>query len=384
MDIKFLTRITDISAAQWNGLFKTDYPFIQHAFLNALESSGCTQKTTGWEPQHLLVFEHDVLVAAMPCYLKTHSYGEYVFDWAWANAYQQHGLNYYPKLLCAIPFTPATGARLAFNNDIKTDSEKTNIIKTIDQAIREKSRLHELSGWHVLFPNDKLSDLLTQANWSKRIGIQYHWFNDNYESFEHFLTTFKSRKRKAIRKERQAIVNQEITIQTFMGREISHQMMNDFYRFYHFTYLKRSGQQGYLNLAFFHQLLDTMPEQLVMFCAMKDKQLIGAALCFKDNSTLYGRYWGCEQEYEFLHFEACYYQGIAFCIEHQLQRFDPGAQGEHKIPRGFKPIKTTSNHVILQPDFKQAIDHFIEDESMQVHRDMEYLKTLLPFKSTGQ
>jgi len=238
-----------------------------------------------------------------------------------------------------------------------------------------------VSSWHVLFPESELSELLEACHYKQRLGIQYHWFNNSYTRFDDFLDTFKSRKRKTLRKERQSIAEQGIKMTTVVGTDISEQLMAEFYRFYHLTYLKRSGQHGYLNLAFFTLLLSSMPNSLVMFCAQKDDALIGAALCFKDDQVLYGRYWGCEQEYEFLHFEACYYQGLEYCINNNLKRFDPGAQGEHKISRGFKPIKTLSNHLILHDEFRHAIEHFIDEEKIQVNSHLKHLATLLPFKS---
>jgi len=382
MNVKFLNSISDIAATEWNNLFNTTYPFIQHAFLSALEDSGCTQASTGWEPQHILCFDDNKLVAAMPCYLKSHSYGEYVFDWAWANAYHKHGLNYYPKLISAIPFTPATGPRLVFNACVQTAAEKLNVIKLIDHAIRNKFTTRSISSWHILFPELELSSQLVECNWQQRTGIQYHWLNRDYPSFNDFLDTFKSRKRKSVRKERETVINQGISMKVVEGKNISEELMAEFYRFYHLTYLKRSGQQGYLNLKFFNLLLKSMRDSLLLICGIKDGAMIGAALCFKDDKTLYGRYWGCEQEYEFLHFEACYYQGIDYCIKNNLHRFDPGAQGEHKIPRGFEPIKTYSNHVILHPEFSDAIKHFIDNETLQIRAYIQHLETLLPFKST--
>ena len=374
--------MADIPPQQWNKIFGDNYPFTQHAFLSALETSHCIQAPTGWTPHHILVYNEDVLIAAMPCYLKSHSYGEYVFDWTWASAYQRHGLSYYPKLLSAIPFTPCSGPRLVYDKSIQTAQQKTDVINSIDQSIRDKFDNTELSSWHLLFPEGKVSTLFQSSGWSQRIGIQYHWFNRDYTSFDDFISTFKSRKRKTIRKERQAIINQGISINVVLGADISHELISDFYRFYHLTYLKRSGQHGYLNLDFFGLLLKTMRDSLVMICATKEGSLIGAALCFKDNEVLYGRYWGCEKEYDFLHFEACYYQGIEFCIKHELKRFDPGAQGEHKIPRGFEPIKTYSNHVIFDSNFSNAINNFIKEERKQVDEHLRYLNTLLPYKAT--
>jgi len=371
----------DVPAEQWQKLFADPYPFTQHAFLAALETSGCVQEATGWQPNHILITENDQLLAAMPYYLKTHSYGEYVFDWAWADAYHQHGLNYYPKLLAAIPFTPSSGPRLAFAADIRSDAEKLNIIHFIERAIRDKYNQSTLSGWHLLFPNSALSDLLQRAGWKQRKGIQYHWFNKQYPSFDDFLETFKSRKRKLVRKERCAVADQGLLLTVRSGQEIDDALMTEFYRFYHLTYLKRSGQHGYLNLKFFRLLLTTMAQNLVMICATKSDTIVAAALCFKDDTSLYGRYWGCQQEYPFLHFEVCYYQGIEYCINNGLQHFDPGAQGEHKIARGFKPVTTLSNHVILHPEFKHAIEHFIAQESNQIDAHLNHLNTLLPYKT---
>ena len=382
MEISFLHSINDISATQWDNLFSSDAPFTHHAFLLALESSGCTQASTGWQAQHIIVSLKGENIAAMPCFIKSHSYGEYVFDWAWADAYHKHGHNYYPKLVAAIPFTPVSGSRLGFSKSVQSSQQKLSIIKLIDQTIRHKSHSLQLSSWHVLFPNKELSSLLDESGWQQRIAVQYHWFNRQYNDFDSFLSQLKSRKRKNISKERLAISKQGIQVKTFRGHEIDENLMNSFYRFYQQTYLKRSGQTGYLNRDFFQKIRTAMPDNLVMFCALKDDRLIAAALCFKDSKTLYGRYWGCDHEHSFLHFETCYYQGIEFCIANQLQRFDPGAQGEHKIPRGFEPIETFSNHVILNPDFSQAITRFIEKEKKQLVPHIAYLQTLLPFKVT--
>jgi len=381
MKINFLHSINDISAAHWDALFANDYPFTRHAFLAALENSGCTQTSTGWQGQHIIVSLGEQRIAAMPCFIKNHSYGEYVFDWAWADAYQKYGHQYYPKLVAAIPFTPATGARLSFSKSVQSMQQKLSIIKLIDQTIRDKFSSLTLSSWHVLFPQEELSTLLEKSGWQQRIGVQYHWFNRQYNHFDDFLSQLKSRKRKNINKERLAINQQAIQMKTVIGHGINEELMSAFYRFYQKTYLKRSAQAGYLNMDFFQSIRISLQDSLVMFCALKDGQLIAAALCFKDSQTLYGRYWGCEYEYDFLHFETCYYQGIDFCINNQLQRFDPGAQGEHKIPRGFEPIKTFSNHVILNADFSRAISSFIEEEKKHLAIQMTHLQTLLPFKS---
>jgi len=347
-----------VSSDDWQHVFKTLYPFTQHAFLSALEVSGCIQASTGWRAQHIVVKKGDRLLALMPCYIKDHSYGEYVFDWAWADAYHQNGRSYYPKLLTAIPFTPSTGPRLGFSPTVQTDVEKAAIFKAISLAIQRKLSTENLSSWHVLFPDKNQSSQLQACQVEQRVGLQYHWFNKSYVSFEDFLSRFKSRKRKNIRKEREAIERQGILMQRLEGAQVTPEMMSIFYRFYQATYLKRSGHHGYLNQQFFMLILTF----------------------FKGQDSLYGRYWGCEQAYDFLHFETCYYQGIEYCINNDLQHFDPGAQGEHKISRGFEPIKTFSNHLISNPNFRMAINNFIQQEKSQVEINLSQLCTLLPFK----
>ena len=381
MNVKFINTLTKVSSDDWQHVFNTLYPFTQYSFLSALEVSGCTQASTGWRAQHIIVKEGDKILALMPCYIKDHSYGEYVFDWAWADAYHQSGHSYYPKLVTAIPFTPSTGPRLAFDASIQTDAEKAVIFKAISLAIKSKLNAENLSSWHVLFPDNNQSIQLQACQAEQRVGLQYHWFNKSYMSFEDFLARFKSRKRKNIRKERAAVQRQGILMQQLDGAQITPEAMTAFYRFYQATYLKRSGHHGYLNQQFFMLILANMGNSLVMVCALKDKKMIAAALFFKGQDSLYGRYWGCEQAYDFLHFETCYYQGIEYCINNNLQHFDPGAQGEHKIPRGFEPIKTFSNHIISNTGFSVAINNFIQQEKGQTETNLSQLRTLLPFKT---
>ncbi len=381
MDVKFIDSLTEVSSDDWQHVFRTLYPFTQYAFLSALEVSECIQSSTGWRAQHIVVKKGDKILALMPCYIKGHSYGEYVFDWAWADAYHQNGLSYYPKLVTAIPFTPSTGPRLAFDASIQTDTEKAAIFKAISLAIQRKLSDENLSSWHVLFPDKNQSAQLQACQAEQRVDLQYHWFNKSYVSFEDFLARFKSRKRKNIRKEREAIERQGILMQRLEGAQITPEVMTIFIRFYQATYLKRSGHRGYLNPQFFMLILVSMSNSLLMVCAFKDKKMIAAALFFKGQDSLYGRYWGCEQAYHFLHFETCYYQGIEYCIDNNLQHFDPGAQGEHKISRGFEPTKTFSNHIISNPNFRLAINDFIQQEQIQTEINLSQLCTLLPFKT---
>jgi predicted N-acyltransferase len=373
---EFLTSLAQIPAAQWDSIADTDYPFLRHAFLYGLEKTACTTAETGWQPCHLLLRRGTELVALMPLYLKSHSYGEYVFDWSWADAWRQNGLDYYPKLLTAIPFTPATGSRLCIADGMDEDQCLHAAIGAVQAfAIRKK-----LSSWHLLFPVAAMSEKLLAAGLHRRAATQFHWFNDGYRSFDDFLTTFSSRKRKSLNRERRRVAEQGITLRTLTGAEIGQQEWEQFYEFYQMTYAKRSGHGGYLSRAFFVETAASMGEQVVMVLAYLDGSAIAGALYFRSSDTLYGRYWGCEREYDCLHFEACYYQGIEYCIAHDLKRFDPGAQGEHKIQRGFRPITTWSNHWIADPRLSAAVADFTRREAEHNEQYRQAASELLPFK----
>lgn len=376
LEFQFHPRIADIPSATWNALIDNASPFLQHEFLLALESSGSVSAQTGWQPHHLLVLRGDKAVAALPLYIKGHSYGEYVFDWSWADAYRQNGQPYYPKLLSAVPYTPSYAKRLL----IAADEDCDAIGKTMSRAVIEEARRLHMSSWHVLFPSAAQSELLAAQGAHQRIATQFHWFNRGYTSFEHYLETFNSRKRKNLRKERRVVLDANIHFERYTGTGISAQLWAVFYRFYQNTYHVR-GQQAYLDLSFFTQLGETMPERLLLVIALHEGQPIAAALSLRDENKLYGRYWGCQQEYQFLHFETCYYQGIEYCIEHGLQSFDSGAQGEHKIQRGFEPITTYSNHWIADPRFDVAIANYLQEERDYIHQYRDQASALLPFKA---
>ncbi|MGY8869266.1 MAG: GNAT family N-acetyltransferase [Pseudomonadales bacterium] len=365
--------ITDIGSADWERLAGISHPFIRYEFLEALESSGAVSVQTGWQPLHLRLFEDEECILILPMYLKNHSYGEYVFDWAWADAYERHGLDYYPKLVTSIPFTPATGPRIVTNKPL------AEVLPLLSQIIKQVCAERGISSWHGLFFEGEQHKHMKAQNFECRLGTQYHWFNKGYQNFEHFLEGFNSRKRKSIKRERQKIVEQDVTIQCIEGSDITESLLNTFYHCYHLTHLKR-GRQGYLTQDFFRSLLKTMPEQIVLFAAQYQSEYVATALCFKDSETLYGRYWGCIEEFHSLHFETCFYTGIEYCIQHGLQRFDPGAQGEHKIQRGFEPIETWSSHYISNPSFKQAIVQFLEEEEALMRIQISELSKGLPFK----
>ena len=377
MQFHFLNSIHKIPADQWNSLLGSDYPFLRHEFLAALEDSGSTNKKQGWTPHHLIVEDQNKLLALMPLFIKSHSYGEYVFDWAWADAFHRHGIDYYPKLLNAIPFTPATGPRWA----IASGYDKKLLISQMLDTVQKEAIEKGFSSSHWLFTTEADNSYLKRQHFLYRQGCQYHWFNEGYASFDDFLSTFNSRKRKNLKKERRKIEEQNIKLQVLQGREITEEDWQAFYLFYQLTYFKRSGRQGYLTREFFPLLAKAVPENLMMVMAYFNNQRVAAALYFKDETTLYGRYWGCQQEFDQLHFEACYYQGIEFAIQHGLQKFDPGAQGEHKIQRGFRPTTTHSWHWIAEPAFAEAIQRFVNQEAREMEAYQQSACEHLPFKS---
>ncbi|MFT4926976.1 MAG: putative N-acyltransferase [Phenylobacterium sp.] len=384
-DARFIASIHEIEAEQWQALFDEDYPFTRHEFLATLEDSDCTNGKTGWLTQHLLIYCDDVLVAAMPCYIKTHSYGEYIFDWSWADAYHKHGIEYYPKIVCAIPYTPATGARLGLHSEFAAQTPA--IILCVNAALAHLAQKIGASNWQCLFPEKTFSDQLTAHSWLQRIDTQFHWFNRDYQHFDDFLCQFNSRKRKNVVKERRQVSNSDVTLAVVEGADITPAIWQRFYLFYQLTYQKRSRNMGYLNQAFFESLSQVLPQQVMMVVARnqneeKDEngEIVAAALYFKSADTLYGRYWGCLEEQQFLHFECCYYQGIEYCIKHQLSRFDAGAQGEHKIQRGFEPVTTYANYHVLHPQFGPAIANFLQEEKAHIEQYMVAARGKLPFK----
>jgi len=366
--------ISSIGRERWDSLNTSDYPFTRYDFLDALETSGSVSKTTGWQPLHLEIRRDDELVMFMPLYLKTHSYGEYVFDWSWAQAYERAGLSYYPKLLAAIPFTPATGPRWV----TKLQSDEASELAA--HALVNLCKEYQVETAHILFPKAQASSL-KNAGLLQRKGCQYHWSNQDYTDFTHFLSTFNARKRKDVLKERRKSEDQQISFERFTAKDLTPEIIRIFYDFYVMTYLVR-GQQPYLNQAFFQSLVDSMPEQMLLILARQDGDYIAGALSFKDSETLYGRYWGCTREFDGLHFETCYYQGLEYCIENGIKRFDPGAQGEHKIKRGFAPTATYSYHYVKDGRFRQAIENFVDEEASAINERIEMLSQHLPFKKS--
>lgn len=377
LTVRILPRIADVDAAVWNALAGAAYPFMRHEFLLALEQSGCVSARSGWQPQHVLLERagESAPLACMPLYAKTNSMGEYVFDWSWADAYARHGLDYYPKLLTAIPFTPCAGPRVCVAGGLALDAVLPALIEGVGQLAEQRGA----SSWHLLFPEPELRDSLLAAGLLQRTGCQYQWFNAGYRDFEHFLESFSSRKRKNLRKERARVAEAGITFDVLEGAAITEAAWRQFFRFYQSTYFVR-GRAPYLNVDFFLQLGRSMPGRLLLVLARKDEAHIAGALFFKGADTLYGRYWGCTEEYQFLHFETCYYQGIDYCIRHGIARFDSGAQGEHKIQRGFTPVPTWSAHWVRHPDFARAIAQYVREEECHIAAYVAQAREFLPFR----
>ncbi|MGZ5006313.1 MAG: GNAT family N-acetyltransferase [Methylobacter sp.] len=375
MEVKQIHSIEQVDGTAWNRLAGDSYPFLRHEFLSALEQSGSVSEQTGWQPAHLLVIDGDELVAFMPMYLKRHSWGEYVFDHQWAQAYRQQGIDYYPKWLTAIPLTPCQGTRIVS----KTDVDPVEVMQLLLAFIKRHADRQGISSWHCLFPAGRQVEQLRSLGLIIREGVQFHWFNRSYGDFDDFLQTLNAAKRKMIKRERRRVGEQGVSLLRIAGPDVSEAQWRVFFQFYTMTYLKR-GSQPYLNLAFFEQIAAVMAERLLLILAIKEDKYVGAALSFIGADTLYGRYWGCYEEYNSLHFEACYYQGLDYCIEQGLKRFDSGAQGEHKIARGFEPITTYSAHWIKDARFAKAITQFVTREQEVIRLYKQDAASYLPFK----
>jgi uncharacterized protein len=376
LDVEFLASLEDFDPALWNDLAGDDYPFMRHEFLWGLEKTGCTSASNGWQPCHAVIRRGATVAAIMPMYLKDHSYGEYVFDWAWADAWQRSGLAYYPKLVTAIPFTPATGPRLGATESL----DQATAYNVLLQGIKTLASKRQISSWHLLFPEEIVATNLANQGIHRRTATQFHWFNEGFADFDDFLATFNSRKRKTLKRERKRVAEQGLVLRTLQGAEITALQWQQFYHFYQLTYARRSGHRGYLNQAFFSEVAASLGDRVVMVLAYLKNVPVAGALYFRSRETLYGRYWGAVEEFDCLHFETCYYQGIEYCITNGLKKFDPGAQGEHKIQRGFKPIKTFSNHWIANPQLSAAVAEFTAREEVHTNEYIADAYGLLPFK----
>ena len=394
-DFDYLTRVLtsplDIDAQAWDALLDSQpdaTPFMRHAYLAALHTSGSASPSTGWAPHFITLESQGQLMAACPIYVKTHSYGEYVFDWAWANAYAQHGLAYYPKAVVAVPFTPVPGTRLL----ARTPAARAQLITTLLQWCQDQS----LSSLHLLYESEADRDACVDAGLMLRHTVQFHWSNrpNGYASFDDFLATLTQEKRKKIRQERRKVNDARVTFRHALGHDIAHSDWDFFYRCYERTYLEH-GNAPYLSRDFFQRMEDTMPHHWLLFIAERDGQAIASSLIAVgaentgassqnglkiDGKVAYGRYWGALERIDCLHFEACYYQPLQWCIDNGYQRFEGGAQGEHKMARALLPVKTTSAHWLAHPAFADAVARFLEREDDGIGNYLNELNERTPFK----
>jgi hypothetical protein len=376
LEVKLVQGIDQLAPDRWDACSGADQPFLSHAFLAALEASGSVSRRTGWLPLHLIVEREGELLGCAPMYLKSHSYGEYVFDWGWANAYERAGGSYYPKLQVAVPFTPVPGPRLLVRPGSPPDMRAA-----VAHGLLGAAQQLDVSSLHVTFCTEPEWRILGEAGLLQRESVQYHWHNRGYGSFDDFLGSLKSSKRKTIRKERARVTDQGLILETLTGEAITPEVWDTFYPFYRSTVDKRWGN-AYLTKRFFQVLGATMPERVVLVMARHGGRCVAGALNLVGNEALYGRVWGCRQEFEFLHFEACYYRAIDFAIERGLARVEAGAQGQHKLQRGYEPVPTYSAHWIRDPGFRVAIERFLAEERREMALEINQLRELLPYRQS--
>jgi predicted N-acyltransferase len=372
MPVQTTDSLSRIAPSQWDALLPDDQPFLRHAFLSALEDSGSLGPRSGWRAEHLLLVEDERLIAAMPAYRKWHSYGEYVFDHAWADACRRAGIAYYPKLLSAVPFSPVGGARIL--------AATPQAGRELLAIVPEYAESEQLSSVHVNFTDAFADSLLAQEPaWMQRYGCQFHWRNRDYRDFQDFLDALSSRKRKQMRKEREQVAGQGIEFEWLEGHQLSEALWDFVYACYSNTYEVR-GQSPYLTREFFSLVAERMPEAIRVVLARQGSRPVAMAFSLIGGDSFYGRYWGCLAEFDRLHFETCFYQGMDFAIAHGLKRFDAGAQGEHKLIRGFEPVITHSWHYLSHPGLKNAVSEFLEQERVGVLAYAEDARTALPYR----
>jgi predicted N-acyltransferase len=375
VQIGILERIDEVSAADWNRLAGTAQPFLRHEFLAALESSGAVGAGTGWLPQYLVARDAGRLVGAMPLYRKSDSWGEFVFDWAWADAYRRAGLRYFPKLVAAVPYTPATGPRLL----VAPDAERTSVVTALLDGALARVGAIGASSLHVLFPGTDEAHELRARGLLLRKDCQFHWHNRGYASFEDFLEGFTAEKRKKARRERRRVAEAGIEFRILAGDEIDEALWAEIMPLYASSFWRR-GREPYLPEAFFRAVARSLPRELVVVIAMTGTTPVAVAILFRGEDTLYGRYWGSSGDYHSLHFETCYYQGIEYCIANGIARFEPGTQGEHKIARGFVPTEVWSAHWLSNPRFAAAIDRYLDNERVHVDQYIDVVHEHAPYR----
>jgi hypothetical protein len=369
------TSISDIDPTAWDALDAGGSPFLRHAFLATLETTGCVGGATGWFPAPITLNDERGLAAAAPVYVKTHSYGEFVFDFAWAQAYAKYGLAYYPKLIIGVPFTPVSGARLLVRPDLAQGDTRARLIA----AVREFAESRRLSSVHALFVSEQDRVALESAQWLARRDVQFHWTNQGYRDFDHYLETFTADKRKKAKRERRRVMEDGIEFETLRGAAIDAATIDEVFDLHRRTFL-RNHNEPYLTRACFRALPGALGDALVVKRARSAGQTVAAALFFQGGDALYGRYWGAYEQHHSLHFEACYHQGIEYCIEQGIARFESGAQGEHKVARGFAPATTWSMHWIVDRQFRSAIADYLQREGEDRDDYARYIAAHVPYK----
>jgi uncharacterized protein len=367
--------IDSLSAPHWNALNEQRNPFVGHEFLSALEHTGCVGARTGWEPCYFTVEDDAGLAAAAPAFIKTHSYGEFVFDFSWAQAYSRFGRRYYPKLTVAVPFTPATGPRLL----TRPGTDRHALAQRLLTDMETFASSHSLSSIHALFLDEPARSVCEGAGWLMRRDCQFHWTNHSYTSFESYLETFTAEKRKKARRERRRVAEAGIHFETLLGGDLDEKLLDVVYALHRDTFL-RHGHEPYLTREFFSEAARRLGDALMVKLAVHERVPVAAAIFFWSPEALFGRYWGSSDAYHSLHFEACYHQGVEFCIERGIRRFEPGTQGEHKVSRGFEPAVTWSAHFIANSQFRDAIADFLVREGQSVDAYAEEVQTHVPFR----
>ena len=379
MRFKVHSSIDAIDPREWNALGGTDCPFLRHEFLAALEHTGCVGADTGWEPCPLTLSDDLGVAAAAAAYVKTHSYGEFVFDFAWAQAYSRFGRRYYPKLVVAVPFTPATGPRLL----VRRGLDPAPLAKLLLEALQEQAARRRLSSIHALFVDEPARAACEEAGWLLRRDCQFHWTNRGYATFDAYLETFTAEKRKKARRERRRVAEAGIRFETRFGGELDARLLDTVYGFHRDTFL-RHGNEPYLTREFFREIARTLGDALMIKVAVQSTRHadspVAAAIFFWSPDALYGRYWGAAADFHSLHFETCYHQGIEFCIERGVKRFEPGTQGEHKVSRGFEPTLTWSAHHIADAGFREAIGDYLQREGGAIDDYAAEIREHVPYR----
>jgi predicted N-acyltransferase len=370
--------IAGIDPAAWNALDGADFPFLRHEFLELAETTGSVSPDAGWTPRHLALYDGKRLRAAMPLYEKSHSWGEFVFDWAWAQAYERAGFEYYPKLVAAVPFTPAPSTRL-----LRADPDDDEAAVALLEAAIGLAAESGCSSVHVLFPTPAELPLLERQGLLLRKDCQFHWHNRGYAGFDDFLATFTSAKRKKARRDRRRVADAGIRFRRLRGRDMSRDDWSVIYGLIARTFMLR-GSLPYFNQAFFEGLGQRLGDSILVIRAEKDDRPSAAAVFYDSDTTLYGRYWGSDGHYDALHFETCYYQGIDYCIETGKALFEPGTQGEHKVARGFSPVSTWSAHWLAHPEFAGAIGRYLNEEGRHVDRYIDAVDAHTPYKARNR